>query len=305
MQRLAYLLRQYQTFNNNMYPDNDILVYRFLGDGVIEDGMCFYDVKTLLNDYYYGLVHYCKDDIIFGRLYQYITSEIGKICQLKECQFVRRNHLSNMLSSEGINKKNESYYEFTEHSQHARVRLMDKIHCHICHSYDFGFTLTTNEKDLIIQEKKENEYNETGEEKKDNESNVMDYKIVHMRRIIRQKRKNLISIVGKENYERNKFVTTIGAKKRQESMFGLGDILKRNSTNITVSKLIDNDHTYKLGQKLYYWDYYKKAGWKWYIQAKFENLKQEMIGNNLVNISEWDAIYNKASNMIYTFLSKS
>ncbi len=43
----------------------------------------------------------------------------------------------------------------------------------------------------------------------------MDYKIVNMRRIIRKKRKHLISIIGKQNYEKNKFVTSIGQKKER------------------------------------------------------------------------------------------
>eukprot|EP01083_Nonionella_stella_P175040 608473_1 len=307
VQRIAYLLSQYQTFNSCLYnPLNTCLfVYKLIDNGSVEnDGCGAYTIAHLLNDYYYILVHYCNSDTQFLRLYQYISSQLSAtspVCDIEECEFIQRNYLSPSekkgtadLYDTSSTVPQVQYYGFNDDKQMTCVSILDKIHCHLLHSYDLGFRLDTAE------QRRMSFVMDQVEQKHD----LVDYHIVEMRRIIRHKRKNLIRIIGKQRHSNNKFVTNV-RPGRKTSMFEIGDILTQQSTNSPVPSSSDEDHTYRLGQKFYYWSYHKRAGWKWYVEKRYNDLKEEMIENKLLNTTEFNRYYQKASYMHATFLCKS
>ena len=142
IQRLSYILKHYQSFNNNKDVDEKCFIYHFIKYGNVNDR---YNTEALLNDFYFALVHYTEDDFKFARLYEYICSEMGTLCDIKQCQFLHRHHLSNDMK----NKKAIDYYGFSEPQQTTRTQLLDRIHSYFLHSYDVGFRLTKSEKHQI------------------------------------------------------------------------------------------------------------------------------------------------------------
>merc|ERR1712228_66483 len=170
IQRLSYILKHYQSFNNNKNVDTKSFIYQFIKYGNVNDR---YNVETLLNDFYFALVHYTEDDMKFARLYEYICSEIGSICNVKQCQFIKRNHASNDMKNEQV----IDFYGFSQVQQTTRIQLLDRIHSYFLHSFDVGFRLTKSEKHQIEHEEKEEEENEN-----ENVYNLKDYKFVKLRR---------------------------------------------------------------------------------------------------------------------------
>eukprot|EP01084_Bolivina_argentea_P155517 271006_1 len=261
-----------------------------------------YTVECLLNDWYYMLVHYCSNDVLFDALTQYIASQMSGACDVLHCSFIKRNYKQYITSN-----SDPYYYEYKEHAQHTRIRLLDRIHCHLVHSYDFGFKLHPQEREYIEDE--------AGDVQKvaKNERNVKDKHFMRLKRTLCDKIKVLKRMVGPKRHTVNKFVTQMFhagsyTHSNMSSSYALqlpADGVMSRSNHIKVPTKIEiNDH-YQFGQKFYYWEYHRKAGWKWFIAPRYSSLKQELVSLHLLTLEEWNMYYDEALHMSHTFISKS
>eukprot|EP01083_Nonionella_stella_P273273 926946_1 len=258
-------------------------------------------MESLLNDWYYMLAHYCSDDVLFDALTQYITSQMcSNSCDVLHCPFLKRNYKQYITSN-----ADPYYYEYVEHAQHTRIRALDRIHCHVLHGYDLGFKLHPKERDYV-----EDEAGDIQRVDK-NEKHLKDRHFLRLKRTLCDKIKVLKSVVGPKRRTVNKFVTQMfHAGSYTHSNMTSSYALQlpedmRHTNHVKVPTKIEISDEYRVGQKFYYWDYHRKAGWKWFIAARYNSFKQELISNKILTRDEFQMYYDEALHMSRTFIAKS
>ena len=146
-----------------------------------------------------------------------------------------------------------------------------------------------------LDENKEIEDNKNKKEKDDNKPDKLsikskDKKLISLRDIIREKKKNYISIGSSARFKsNNRYFSDISVKFNDES-----------------------------NPCFYYWEYYKNKkdsdknnkGYNysdWFVQSRFYDLKEELIDNSLcsISINQFNDLSEKASNFIETQSIKS
>ena len=226
----------YINYNNNNNKNNDIItriIYDTFGK--------YYNIISILNDY----IHIIKyHDNILQDIYKYINI---KSCKLNTCKYIKRNY-RNKINENNNNKNNNN-----DNKSELINNIIDIIHCYLIHTFDIGFKLTQNEKDLIsFDNDDEEEYidddNSTIYNGNDNKSDSglsntikIEYGFITLKSLLKQKRisyKNIIGAFDRIIY--TKFITKIDDKKENEYN-------NNNNNNI------NDDIIYKKKKKNYYY----------------------------------------------------
>eukprot|EP01084_Bolivina_argentea_P305022 526890_1 len=170
-----------------------------------------YNSVDLLNDYNHLLLNHAeKLEYIYNRLKETIYKK--KSCILSKCLLMRRNQRNR--------SGNERYLYFTDDIDHiVEEQLLDRIHCHLLHTYDVGYKLTKKEIDKIIDD-----------DTKVDDDVCTDIIVSRIYKLIKSKRKSFDNVKGLERMrvKNTKFVA-------------------------------DDTNKYSYGYRFFYWDYYKNS----------------------------------------------
>eukprot|EP01084_Bolivina_argentea_P010506 19566_1 len=253
-------------------------------------------------------------EIIVASTYNYRNNHCDSIdkCQHAEklvCTMIQYNEFINHMKEKHLNKMNERIvailndfnHMLLNHNQHdhfltvynslgepcvaekcqfiltrmkrhkniAPVRkritqqLLDTIHCHFYHSYDGGYRLKNN---MHHTRKIDHKY-------------YIDNTIVQLHKQIK--------------YERKKFYKSVNIASNAVIHSKFNSFLCDSSNSVQGT----NMHEYSHGYKLMYWNYHKKNVKRfYYVPAKYNDLKQELISNRVANITlnQFDDEYKKA-----------
>eukprot|EP01084_Bolivina_argentea_P045660 84053_1 len=252
----------------------------------------------LLNDFHHLLIaHQEQFEMIHDILLEKVME--GLQCDLSQCCMMKRNHRDRTRLKDNDIELKRRYLSDTI-TDIALQQLFDSIHCYYCHSFDIGYKMSTEDKSTI---------NSKLEEKKQETSDIV--LVNHELKAINE------IIVSKINIRQN--------------IKGLQRL--NNATNKFTLQDQSNMLQFSFGVRFFYSEYYKKAndtkdsvrltdymgvgnigrtneGYNvsdWYIEAKYSDLKTELMENPLCSISiiQWMILYDKAKRQMTSNYAKS
>eukprot|EP01084_Bolivina_argentea_P098834 177666_1 len=110
-------------------------------DQVYETG---YETHDLLNDYHHMLQYHDTD---FENICKFVNydDQNNELCDLSNCVMMRRNRRNRHLMKDKLNTLNKLYFN----DDIVKQQLIDKIHVYFSHTFDLGYRLTNNYKQLL------------------------------------------------------------------------------------------------------------------------------------------------------------
>eukprot|EP01084_Bolivina_argentea_P078813 143025_1 len=195
--------------------------------------------------------------------FSFIHDECSRLieCDAKECKKLKRNYRNRQQSDEQKDMNKED-----EHVQIYRD-LLDTIHCYFIHSVDMGYRKYSNTDD---------DYKESDDEIEDDVKWLKtDSKTTKLVEEI---------VIGQNKYQKQKYCSIIPDVNYKEE-----------ETKTTENR----PKNFSFGHTHYYWDEYKynddpepycsaNYGYKvrdWYIDKKYESIKQEILNNKFCKLT--------------------
>eukprot|EP01084_Bolivina_argentea_P046502 85650_1 len=227
----------------------------------IPKDMIINNAISILDSFHHLLLEHDSD----GE-FEAMHNVLGK-CNIVNCaQFIRRYRERNQkqISENDVKQNETSLIQFTDD-------IMDKIHCHLYHSYDIGYRFNENERKQIATCGVDKKYEEL-------KPMIVDKALLTMRQIINAKRKRVDPYIASNTFA--KFNALYNANNKHDS--------------------------YRFGHRYMYWKLSKKGAKErnsriyyaqHYISPKFQTLKEELISNPFcqITIKQWENEYRKAS----------
>eukprot|EP01084_Bolivina_argentea_P097612 175476_1 len=270
-----------------------------------------YNYTDILNDYHFILTNYYQDNnnCRFENMYNYICERIGR-CDIYKCSHIKQLYIQD------ANKKIIKLFNSKEISL---IELLSSIHCLIFHSFDIhglqqNKMNTTNENE--INDLRLLNINEIIQTKYDKLKHI--YKSNYFKLIIAK----YISNIHRPNFDDNNLNPDLEQKtlsiddnkftkikkslqNRSSSLFDgvTRTLTPRIHRSFSCDSKNDNNNDnndnklqlkYLFGSKFCYWLYDKKNNDPFYVKPKEKSLKDEIYKKNVLNIYEWNIIYEKA-----------
>eukprot|EP01084_Bolivina_argentea_P302128 521453_1 len=257
--RLSYILNIYHAFvteNEKKHKHSQFDINDILNDE--------YPQTSLLNDFNHLLSCHCNE---FEEIYNILSS--SETCGLHKCTMMKRTTRDRQIIDSDDNTLRKLYFGYNDMNDITKLQLLDKIHCFYFHSFDIGYRFCKNDRVNI-----QNKLNHDDDTKHDDTHD------------------ELVMNICKE-IKNKKCLST------------------RNSTKFSTVLQKYIEVKYSFGIRFFYWNYYRKLadkyqikdyarhvahgaeetnkGYKlrdWYIPAKYNNLKQELLHNKICTISE-------------------
>eukprot|EP01083_Nonionella_stella_P150592 479963_1 len=272
-----------------------------------------FDPQTILDHFHHLLICHSTDhdfDYIYNQLTDHGKCECSKCA---ECIMFQRHYRDKeqhkdhniTIKTYNINIDNPS----TDHIEDAIheisiQQILDRIHSHYCHSYDIGFKFTSKERDKIKMCAYPDDENDSKWALSDENDTYMSQKkscLLQTQQILSTKYR-----VPRCRDDINKFCSVLGAQSRQ--------------TDDTKSEI----KTYSFGYRYYYWSYYMlrmnddeynfdertNKPYRvrdWYIEEKYDSLKEELLQNKISCISEgqYESLVCKANKNLRSQYAKT
>eukprot|EP01084_Bolivina_argentea_P302336 521843_1 len=251
-----------------------------------DDGwLCgYYDNTDLLNDFNHLIFYHSEQ---FEDIYNILINKVYKknACNVSECSMMRRNHRKRS-DCDNTQVLSEIYFN---NDCIVEQQLIDRIHCHYMHTFDIGYKLSANEKELIRR---------NGYRYKSNFAHNIDknYIASQVNTILAQKTK-LCNIM-----RHSKLVTE---EKRCLDLYDYGfrffywDHYKNNQG---ICDEANNTYSFYLGENNKGCANLGFTLAQWYIDKKYMNLKEELLCNVVCRIAEidWRILLQKAFSHLRT-----
>eukprot|EP01083_Nonionella_stella_P021085 58466_1 len=223
-----------------------------------------YSNVLLLDDFNHVLDYHCNEQQHdTEKVCVYLLSRFkinGSECRLSTCVCAKRNHKTD---ANHVAKRNEIYFVNDEENEDKRhvvtQQILDRIHCRLVHSFElFEFT---DIEDKQIRDAVH--LDDVGKEALHLNHN----RLKTIQNIVKRKGKNMSLVRNAERIEHSKYTTQIASE--------------------------DDDVTISFGRRCFYWTFYGSN--RWYIFAKYDGLKTELLNNTQQNISltEYNDLYLK------------
>ena len=216
-----------------------------------------------------------SNDAEFEAIHQMLLNQMKTpitSCNLSLCKMIQRNN------RDRINKYQLSqiYYGIKDDAEIVILQLLDKIHCFLLHSFDFGLKLTQSEQQFVYQS-----------------SNDADAMLKRLKEIIDKKKKQNISKTS-TRFDDNRYVTKINnehLQKQEEFIEFKSDCWSIGKRWRYSAKYQNNDGFDKMNSGQYN---------EWFVSQKYMDLKREILSNSLKNIpmNQWKYINSKALQFI-------
>eukprot|EP01084_Bolivina_argentea_P110188 196814_1 len=296
LQRITAALHFFQSMKNdsdNMKQINSLTIEYFT------------KYKTLLDDYAHVLKYHINAGSIkenndqFEQIHNYVCKHIK--CDIKTCeQFIRNNrNRTEKTENDTLNDINSdkkvSFY----------IDILDTIHCYFIHSFDVGFRIKSDEFKI-----NNNQFTNDEEEKIDNENidKSLLYKDERMEKLkayLVNKRKGLDKIAGLHRIQNSKFMTTLTDPSKLHERVTIENNTSENNDTISEDDTAAGIDRYSFGKRMYYWDKYKDN--EWYIDKAYNNLKAEILNNNIctLTLETYERVLEKAIQYVSADCCKS
>eukprot|EP01083_Nonionella_stella_P114688 339360_1 len=139
-------LKQNEQTDEKQAITDDMSVYDSVYSNISPD----YNDKNLLNDYHHlTTVHHYQFQQIYDKLISTVYDDTP--CDLSQCLSMHRNQ-RNRNNNDSINH----LYCYQSQRDVISQQILDRIHCHLLHTFDVGYKLTEGEKNKIIYHETKN-----------------------------------------------------------------------------------------------------------------------------------------------------
>eukprot|EP01084_Bolivina_argentea_P224170 379140_1 len=246
-----------------------------------------FECKTscVLEDFHHLLqVHSLQFEEMYNELNRVCHGETS--CDLKNCLMMQRNHRDRTSLKSNDDKLRAIYFGCNDVRDITRQQVLDKIHSYFFHSFDTALKLSNKDKMKCKKMIKES----------DNDTNMQTI------------RDNVIIAISEVNRSKQKSFVDVGGMNRL----------------ISNAKFISTQKEYNYGFRFYYWRYYEdnretcdpsqctkvrgiigNYGFtlgRFYVQAKYKNLKDELMHNLIFTISllQFDVLLDKSAAHLIT-----
>eukprot|EP01084_Bolivina_argentea_P224276 379296_1 len=215
-----------------------------------------FDIKQVLNAY-----HHIITEHEFEEVYNILCIKHDLKCEVNKCNILIRNNRSNVI----IRKDNDNNKNISNNAHTFLNRnIIDSIHQHLIHSFDFGYRLTQKESNFI--------YN-TGDIYMETDENTF---FKNMRDIVFNKRQEM-KVQGIDRLNYTKYNTTadtwltipISKKKDIKEQ-------KHEDTYTSTENVFSFGYPYKY--------YYTNDNNQWYVGPKYKDLKSETLQNRIFSL---------------------
>lgn len=254
-----------------------------------------FDLSQILNDYSQVRRKCALDDNYYQLLHELITEHVQQQQQLpclsdiSKCPSVIRN------SRDRLKVDSQSSTKWNDIQSSIILEILDSIHVQIFHGFDSGLRLKQEQKKQLKMSNKD----EDDEQEEEEVFSCVDHHSLQIRKLIANKFEKYIQL-RHENNPSSKFVTQINQQmldSSQEQKEANNENANNNNNNEDEeeAKNAKTKHIYySFGWRFYYWLYFKTD--KWFIPKKFENIKQELLYNQLRSLPKevFDKLYEKA-----------
>eukprot|EP01084_Bolivina_argentea_P255424 429596_1 len=117
-----------------------------------------YSNINLLNDFNH-LIHEHSSN--FEDIYNILSEKVyqNRSCDLSTCLLIQRNQRDRTEVDENANILNSLYFTY-DNKQRITQQFIDRIHCHFFHSFDIGYRISKTEREQIINDNRNVEYNQ-------------------------------------------------------------------------------------------------------------------------------------------------
>ena len=237
-----------------------------------------YSVRRLLDDYHHLIsVHLRKVEL--DDIYAYFCAPLPSdlLCDIHSCAMIHRNH-----RDRGMDQADQLYFKQAR-NEIITEQILDQMHCYVYHTFDAGLKLTRHEKAHIEEQLEADAATETVS---DHRRQLITAKMQQKKALRSELRKAGGSGSGSRkrmDEESNKFMSHFGNEMDAE--------LKDDERGADM-------HLYSFGVKYYYnADKYRDNGdvdvefnvgdtyADWFVAAKYDSLKQELVHNTLCTMS--------------------
>eukprot|EP01084_Bolivina_argentea_P183341 316391_1 len=165
---------------------------------------------NLLNQFNHLLTSH--DDQL-EEIYNIILQHCEK-CDLSQCLMMKRNHRDRAVLIDDNHKLNELYFNDNITMQ----QLIDRIHCHIFHTFDIGFKMMQQEKNNILEYK----YNVPDDE----DQLLYDVNITQLSNLLKMKQDKYKNVQGLDRLnnhnDNNKFMLLPQENEQKTSEYSYG-----------------------------------------------------------------------------------
>eukprot|EP01084_Bolivina_argentea_P227981 385127_1 len=272
------------TLSTSQYPEFHDIVYSTIGNN--------YGNVDLLDDFNHILSYHSND---FEDIYSMLCAVVyeNKPCDFTTCIPMKRNQRNRSLIAQNEQMLSEIYLN---QDNIIEQQLLDRIHCHLFHTFDIGYKITQNEKEQII-----NNF--------DCKLNCIhtDMIATQINKMIKVKQESRRNVEGLDrlNFKAGKFMTHI------------------NTLDEAKEQKLEE---YSYGYRFFYWDYYKnnneltdrarrgvndiisqfssiigvnndgRAVKDWFVAKKYNTFQDEMLNNDICCIGwkQWNKLLQKA-----------
>eukprot|EP01084_Bolivina_argentea_P298449 514300_1 len=296
--RLKEILNIYIEWSNNISVEQT-------KPGIYEDLKTkhSYSLEKLLHDYYHLInKHVCNSDKDFEEIYNFFCKP-DKKCKMDSCAMMSRN--SRDRSHQKVEqRRSKLYYKHNDVKEVICQQILDQMHAYIYHTYDVGFKLTQEEiydsinindeyKSVSVNHSDSDGYNDnTPFINSDDINDINIRNDTHKQRIGRiiQRKKQQIRGLRSVRNNNNKFMSVVHKDEEQKNENKNKSKQKQNDTK---------DVVYSFGVRYYYDDEFNnedldvnynigKVYKDYFVESKYDNLKDELLNNKNVCISDID-----------------
>eukprot|EP01084_Bolivina_argentea_P165820 288000_1 len=217
------------------------------------------NIMLLLDDFNHLL--FIHDNI---NEFQYIYDSLIK-CDIKECVITKRHYKSRTVIVDDKEEKKQPSND--DNIVSIYTEMMDKIHCHFCHSFDLCCRLSSQERTMLLSE-----------ENTDKQNNNSKYTTICNFIKSKQKTLNILDVQFP-----NKFDNIPLQTESEYKCYSFGRAFYYWKPYQNLKKLV------KQTRSMYRYNH-------WYITPYYASLKKELINNDLAKLTykQWLNAYSKA-----------
>ena len=220
-----------------------------------------YSNHLLLDDVAHVVQKHNSD---FEALYKWAVTELGDTeCAVEKCKIIiDRHYRDRKLCAEDNEYRKNLYFGFNDSKEVNLQQILDKLHCFLMHSIDFGFVLTQKDEDEIDHI--------ADDDFKGSDVELLDEKLKKLHGFLKWKKVQNINV-----HERMKY-----------NKFGQNDPNNKYYANVT--------YLYEEQNKMNEDEEYL------FVAKKYASLKEEMLSNEVYRTSneQWLDLTEKASDFM-------
>jgi len=298
--RLRIVLQRYHDFIEdhsgvhgiNNLKNRGIAMYIFISRTLNN-----YSTVRLLDDYHFVISNFSSQ---LHDVHEILVSDMGDIDVATSIIFQRINRNRQECAFRN-DKRCEHFGGYNASEEVSVQKLLDKIYCHLILAFEAGYILTRHQILQIaskqIEESQQIYYGheQQGQQQQRNghghgdadKDDAIDSALQIIVNITAEKRKTLQKVRGKRRMTYNKFVTQVPSDDDDDD-----ELLLDDDSDVDDEKqapaprpAAERIKAYEMdfGYPFKYWSSYRDNAW--YVAAKYENLKSEMMRNTLCQLS--------------------